>query len=129
MRDRMVNRIILPVSGVIAIMGGCLMILGGLASHSLVLWILPLLQQEIVAHVPAPTSSAANLAVEIIALLISLGGLTVIFGGVLLVAMRRSSGRVLIALGGGAGFIGLLLALGYYVWVNGLAGVDAHIGY
>ena len=32
-------------------------------------------------------------------------------------------------MGGGAGLIGLCLALGYYIYVDGLAGVGAHAGY
>ena len=105
------------------------MLLGGLVSHSLVLWILPLLQQEVVLHLPAPVSSSITLALDATALLVSLGGVTVILGGLALLGMRRTTGRLLIALGGGAGFIGLLVALGFYVWTNGIAGLDAHVGY
>ena len=106
-----------------------MMLLGGLASHSLALWILPLLQDEILSHLPSPAGSAAILAIDVIALLVSLGGITVIFGGILLLLKHRSTGRLLIAFGGGAGFIGLLLALGYYVVVNGPTGVGNHAGY
>ncbi|MDG6926347.1 MAG: hypothetical protein JRN09_07310 [Nitrososphaerota archaeon] len=125
----MPSRTILPASGVIAVLGGALMILGGLATNSLFLWILPLLRQEILDRIPSPANSAAELAVYIIALLVSLGGVTVILGGIPLLAGHRTTGRLLVALGGGAGFIGLILALGYYTWVNGIGGVGAHAGY
>jgi len=105
------------------------MLLGGLASHSLVLWILPLLQQEAIARLPSPVSSTIMLVLDVVALLVTLGGITVIFGGLALLGKHRTTGRLLIALGGGAGFLGLLVALGFYVWTNGIAGVEAHVGY
>jgi len=105
------------------------MIFGGIASHSLVLWILPLLQQEILDHLPSPAGPAARVSVDLIALLVSLGGVTVIFGGISLILSHRTAGRLLVALGGGAGFIGLLLALGYYALVNGVSGITDHSGY
>jgi hypothetical protein len=122
------NRL-LPLSGATAIVGGLLMFLGGVTSHSITLWILPTLKQEILTHTPATVHAEALLAIGIIAALVSLGGITVIFGGLLLLAKRRSTGRLLIAMGGGAGLIGLCLALGYYLYVNGPAGVSAHAGY
>lgn len=125
----MASRPRLRVSGTIAILGGLLMFLGGVTTHSLALWILPMLNEEILARLPAPAQTGATLAIESIAALVSLGGLTVVFGGISLLLGRRSIGRVLIALGGGAGLVGLLLALGYSVLVSGLASVGAHAGY
>lgn len=119
----------LYVSGAIAVLGGLLMFLGGVTSHSIALWILPMLNQEVLARLPQPVETGAVLVVDIIAALVSLGGLTVIFGGVSLMLGRRSIGRALVALGGGAGLIGLSLALGYTVLVSGLGSVTSHVGY
>jgi len=123
------DRLLLYASGTIAIVGGLLMFLGGVTTHSFALWILPMLNQEILARLPAPTQTWATLAIDFIAVLVSLGGVTVVFGGISLLLGRRSIGRVLIALGGGAGIVGLLLALGYTVLVSGLASVSGHAGY
>lgn len=125
----MAKKSILYVGGAIAIVGGLLMFLGGVTSHSLALWILPMLNQQVLTRLPSPVQSWAVLAVDIIAALVSLGGLTVVFGGVALLLGRRSIGRVLVALGGGAGLIGLSLALGYTVLVSGPGSVTSHAGY
>ena len=119
----------LYASGTMAVAGGLLMFLGGVASHSILLWILPLLQQQVVADLPGPTQTGTTLFVDVIATLVSLGGITVVFGGLLLFGGRRSTGRTLIALGGGAGFLGLALALGYTALESGLSSVAAHAGY
>ena len=125
----MARRSRLYVSGAIAILGGLLMFLGGVTSHSIALWILPMLNQEVLARLPQPAQTGAVLLVDIIAALVSLGGLTVIFGGVSLLLGRKSIGRALVALGGGAGLIGLSLALGYTVLVSGFGSVTSHVGY
>ncbi len=117
------------LSGTIAIVGGLLMFLGGVVSHSITLWILPMLREEILARLPTTVQTEAILGIDIIAALVSLGGLTVVVGGTSILLGRRTIGRVLIALGGGAGFIGLLLALGYTVMVNGLGSISTHVGY
>jgi hypothetical protein len=123
------RRPILFVSGTVAIVGGLLMFLGGVTTHSIALWILPMLNQEILARLPQPIQTTAVVSVDVIAALVSLGGLTVIFGGMSLLLGRRSIGRLLVALGGGAGLIGLSLALGYTVLVSGLGSVTSHTGY
>lgn len=125
----MASRTLLYVSGVMAILGGLLIFLGGVTSHSIVLWILPMLQQQILAKLPGPAQTGAAVAVDVIALLVSLGGITVILGGLVLLSRHRSIGRTLIALGGGAGFLGLLLAFGYTVYASGFSSVTSHVGY
>ncbi len=120
---------LLFASGIIAIVGGLLIFLGGITSHSLALWILPMLEQDVLTKLPSPIDTGATIFVDIIAALVSLGGITVVFGGLSLLAGRRSVGRTLIALGGGAGLLGLSLALGYTVVVSGLSSVTAHAGY
>jgi len=112
-----------------AVLGGLMMFLGGVTSHSIALWILPMLEQDVLTKLPSPVSTGATLAVDLIAVLVSLGGVTVVLGGLSLFLGRRSIGRTLVALGGGAGFLGLSLALGYTVFVSGLASVGAHAGY
>jgi hypothetical protein len=125
----MARPLLLAASGAITVFGGLLMLFGGVANHSIALWILPILKQEILSHVSASVDSDAVLAIDVIAVLVSLGALNVIIGGIFLLLGSRSIGRLLVALGGAAGLIGLLLAFGYYVLVNGVTGVDAHAGY
>lgn len=105
------------------------MFLGGVTTHSVALWILPMLREEVLTRLPSSVEAEASLAVEVIAALVSLGGITVVLGGVSLLLGRRTIGRTLIALGGGAGFLGLSLALGYAAAVNGAETVASHAGY
>lgn len=112
-----------------AIVGGLLMFLGGVTSHSIALWILPMLNQQVLARLPSPVQSWTVLIVDIIAALVSLGGITVVFGGLALLLGRKTIGRTLVALGGGAGLIGLSLALGYTVYESGFGSVTSHAGY
>ncbi|MDG7006364.1 MAG: hypothetical protein JRM86_05460 [Nitrososphaerota archaeon] len=125
----MPSHLILRAGGAMAVVGGLSMFLGGVTSHSVALWILPMLRQEVLTRLPATVQTEATLAVEVIAALVSLGGITVVAGGLSLFLGRRTVGRTLIALGGGAGFLGLSLALGYTVFVSGLASVASHVGY
>lgn len=127
-RDPLASRL-LQASGAMAVLGGLLMFLGGVTSHSVALWILPMLQQEVIGKLSGPLEIGSTLAVDVIVALVSLGGITVVGGGLSLLLGRRSIGRTLIALGGAAGFLGLSLALGYTVLVSGLGGVGAHAGY
>lgn len=125
----MANRTLLLASGAVAIVGGFLMFSGGVTPHSIALWILPMLHQQVLSKLPQPAVMGATLAVDFIALLVALGGITVIFGGLFLLAGRKTTGRTFIALGGGAGLLGLSLALGYTVIVSGVGSVGSHVGY
>lgn len=125
----MTSSAVLRASGIVAVLGGLLMFLGGVTSHSVLLWILPMLQQQVMTTLSGPTQAAASVAVYVVALLVSLGGITVALGGVSLLIKHRSVGRTLIALGGGAGVVGLAIALGYTALVNGFGSVGDHAGY
>ena len=50
---------------------------------------------------------------------LTLGGVTVVMGGLAVLLGHKTIGRVLVALGGGASFIGLLISLGYTVFTAG----------
>ena len=128
-RGGLASRTVLRASGAVAVLGGLLMFLGGVTSHSVVLWILPTLRQEVLTRLPTAVQGEATLAVEAIAGLVSLGGITVVAGGLSLLLGRKTTGRTLVALGGGAGFLGLSIALGYTAVVSGLGSVASHTGY
>jgi hypothetical protein len=115
--------------GVLAVVGGLLMFLGGVTAHSLALWILPMLRQQVLTKLPPTVQAASSMVIDVIAALVSLGGITVAIGGVILIFGRRTTGRLLIALGGGAGLLGLAGALGYTLIVSGPASIGDHVGY
>ena len=72
-------------------------------------------------------ASAAVLAITLVQLVIGLGGLTVMAGGVIVLAKHTSIGRFVILLGGAGGFLGLLISFGYSVYKVG--GVDPILYY
>lgn len=71
----------------------------------------------------------AVLAVTILEFIISLGGLTVMVGGLAILGRHTTTGRVLIYLGGGAGFLGLLISFGYSAFRLGLDPVLGYLPY
>ena len=72
-------------------------------------------------------ASAAVIAITLVQLVIGLGGVTVIAGGLIVLAKHTSIGRVVILLGGAGGFLGLLISLGYSVYKGG--GIDPILYY
>jgi hypothetical protein len=72
-------------------------------------------------------ANAGVLAITLVQLVIGLGGLTVIAGGLIVLANHTSVGRVVILLGGAGGFLGLLISLGYSVYKGG--GIDPILYY
>ena len=99
--------------GLLSIAGGLLVLASGFAAHGILLTALGVVQGEIPKFLGGIEGLTATVAVEILALLISLGGLTIVAGGAVVLLGHRTLGRLLIALGGGAGLLGLLVSFGY----------------
>ena len=66
------------------------------------------------------------LAISIVSMLVGLGGFTVAIGGILILKRHLTTGRLLIALGGGTGFIGLLVSFGYTAATTGFGVAVIH---
>jgi hypothetical protein len=113
-------------SGLLAMVGGFLMIWSGYVSRGL-------LYQAIGAEVPAVLSgvfaSTALLVISILELINALGGVTVIVGGLVLVSGHARTGRIVILLGGGAGFLGLLVTFGYSAYKLGVSQMVTYAPY
>jgi hypothetical protein len=116
-------------AGSLAIAGGLLVLASGFEAHGLLLTALGLAKGYIPRYIAGIAGLTAVVAVDIVALLISLGGFTIIVGGVLVLLGHRTLGRVLIAIGGGAGFIGLLISFGYSAFSLGLGAVLGNAPY
>jgi len=101
----------------------------GYVAHGLLLSALGLVEGEIPRYVGGIAGLTATLVVDIVALLISLGGFTIVIGGAAVILSHRTTGRLLIALGGGAGFIGLLISFGYTAFSLGVGAVLGSIYY
>lgn len=113
----------------LAVSGGALMVIGGFASHSFLLSVLGLIDANLGGYLSGTSLFAVQVSILVISALISLGGLTVISGGVLIFTGHLTTGRLLIMLGGGAGFLGLLVSFGYAAFTTGVSGALSHSVY
>lgn len=116
-------------SGILAIAGGVLMVASGFAARGLLFTTLNLVEGEIPQYLGGIVGLTATLVVSIIALLIALGGFTVALGGISFLMHHRTTGRLLILLGGGAGVLGLLVTFGYAAFRLGLGVALSYVPY
>ena len=72
-------------------------------------------------------ANAAIIAITALEVIIALGGLAVAIGGIVILIRHTTTGRLLVYLGGGAGFLGLLISFGYSVYK--LGGIDPVLSY
>jgi hypothetical protein len=117
----------LIAGAVYAFAGGLLLIFSGYRTSSFLLSVLSIAQQQSI--VPADIKTILGIAGPILSAIISLGGLLVLAGGGLLIAKHKSTASILIALGGGFGFLGIVIALGYAVYSSGLSTIITHTDY
>lgn len=103
-----------------ALAGGVLMIASGYASRGLLFIAAGFAAEEVPSYLAGPTEGVAALAITVLQVMIALGGVTVLLGGIALMRGRRSTGRTLILLGGGAGFLGVLVSFAFAAYRLGL---------
>lgn len=90
---------------ILAIISGCLLLISGISGAAL--W-------ETIADfitLYLPTNTYIETVLVIIILIASLGGLSVLLGGLLIGTNKIRTGKILIALGAGMGLIGLLVSI------------------
>jgi hypothetical protein len=117
-------------AGILAIMGGILMLGSGYTSRGFLYMALGYTEPRIVDFLNGILADAAVLTIAILELTIGLGGLTVAVGGIIILARHSTTGRILIFLGGGAGFIGLLISFGYSTYkLGGLGPAVSYLPY
>ena len=107
--------------------GGILMLASGYSSRGFLYIALGYAEPQISDFLSGAAASAAVLAITALEVTIALGGLAVLVGGVIVILRHTTTGRVLIYLGGGVGFIGLLVSFGYSIYK--LGGVDPVLSY
>lgn len=117
----------LYAAGALAIVGGFLMLASGYTSRGFLYTALNLAEPHISDLLSGMAANLAVLAVTALELVIALGGLAVVIGGLFVLMHHRTTGRVLIHLGGGAGFLGLMVSLGYATYR--LGGIDPVLAY
>ena len=115
--------------GVLAIIGGILILQSGVSTRSFLLTVASYSFKRFGGGLPGIAQDSISLALLALGALIALGGLLAILGGFLVLVKHRLSGKILIALGGGIGFIGIAIAMGYDVFTTGVAALFTHVQY
>ena len=116
-------------AALLAILGGLVVLYGGFEANGVLPSLLSYAQGNVPPYLGAPEGTAIRVALELLSILVALGGFTILLGGLLLLARWVRSGRFLIFLGGGVGVLGLLLLLGYSLATSGMAAVTQHVDY
>ena len=120
-------RLRLYAGGILAVAGGILMLGSGYNSRGFLYTALGYAEPHISDFLNGMAASVAVLAITVLELIVAFGGLTVLLGGLVILSRHTTIGRVLIYLGGGAGFLGLLVSFGYSVYR--LGGLDPVLSY
>ena len=122
-------RALLTFSAVLALVAGFLIVISGYRSQGMLFSVLSFADQKFGGSLPSILQVVTNLTVTALAIIISLGGILVIIGGIVLLLKRVFTGRLLILLGGGFGFLGILIAVGIAFVGSGIGGVTGHLDY
>ncbi len=125
----MLNKSKYVLSGFLAIIGGILVTLSGYAEQSIMKEILYYIDKHRSDIISGEPNMLIHIVLSILTLLISLGGLTIILGGISIMKNHRSSGRVLIGLGGGVGIFGFIIVFGYAYLFQGPISIITHSYY
>ena len=119
----------LYAAGLLAIIGALLMLVSGYSSRGFLYQAFGISEHYILDFGGA-AANVVVLAITIVELIIALGGLTVLIGGLIILVRHTTTGRILIYLGGGTGFLGLIISLGYSAYkLGGLNPLLAYLPY
>ncbi|TLY12775.1 MAG: hypothetical protein E6K86_11020 [Thaumarchaeota archaeon] len=105
----------------LAFIGGGLIITSGFTVHGFLLSLLSLVSGGIPTVLPGAIAIPLSITVSFLSALVALGGVTVLLGGIALYRRHVFVGRFLIALGGGASFLGFLLSIAFAVATQGVS--------
>jgi hypothetical protein len=120
----------LYAAGALAVVGGVLMLASGYTSRGLLYTALNLAEPHISDFLTGMAANVAVLAVTVLELVIALGGFAVMVGGLVVLTNHTTTGRTLIYMGGGAGFLGLVVSFGYTAYkMGGVSPVLAYLPY
>jgi hypothetical protein len=117
-------------AGLLAVVGGVLMLDSGYTSRGFLYMALGYAEPQVLDFLRGIAADAVLIAIFVLELIIALGGLTVAAGGIVILEHHSTTGRILIFLGGGAGFLGLLVSFGYSTYkLGGLGPALSYLPY
>jgi hypothetical protein len=129
LKDLVKTRASIIAGGILAIIGGILILQSGVSTRSFLLTVASYSFKHFGAGLPGIAQDSVDLALLVLGALIALGGLLAILGGFLVLMKHRLSGKILIALGGGMGFIGIAISMGYDIYTTGISSLFTHVQY
>lgn len=117
------------ISSIIAFLAGLLILVSGYNSRSFLLTILDLVKENVIYKLPFIANITILIAINILTVIISLGGFTVIAGAFALFYKHLAIGRFLIGIGAGTSFTAMLISFLYTLITIGLSGILLHLSY
>jgi hypothetical protein len=123
------SRASIIAGGILAMVGGAVIVTSGFRTGSFLVTAASYSEAKFGSLLPGQALNAVQIALVILSFIIGFGGLLAILGGVLVLTKHLTIGKILIGLGGGVGFIGIAISVGYAVFVNGLSILVTHADY
>jgi hypothetical protein len=123
------SRASIVAGGILAIAGGALIVTSGFRTSSFLISAAEYSQSKYGSELPGIAQSAVHIALLALSFVIGFGGLLAVLGGGLVLSKHSTVGKVLIGLGGGFGFIGIAISLGYAIFENGFSILLLHVDY
>jgi len=123
------SRTSIIAGGILAIVGGGLIVTSGYRTGSFLLTAASYSEAKFGSFLSGQELSTVQIALIVLSFVIGFGGLLAIVGGVLVISKHLTIGKILIGLGGGFGFIGIAIAVGYAIYVNGFSVLVNHVDY
>ena len=115
------------LAGGLAAVGGLMMVASGYSSRVFLYTALGYAVPQISNVLSGAAENVVVFAITVVELITALGGVSVLVGGLIVIAGHTTTGRTLVYLGGGAGFLGLLISFGYSIYR--LGGLDPVLSY
>ena len=105
-------------AALLAMAGGVLMLASGYTSRGILFQAFGI-SEHYVLDIGGVAANLLAFGITIIEFVVALGGFTVIVGGIVIMAHHTTAGRAIVYLGGGTGFLGLIISFGYSVFSLG----------
>lgn len=121
--------IAIGLSGSLAILGGVLILASGARAQSLMLDAVSFVYQREGDVLPAATQPLIKGFILVLSAIILLGGFLAVIGGLAIFRRHFTTGKILVAFGGGIGFAGIAFFMGYDIYAYGFSVLVTRIDY
>jgi hypothetical protein len=128
-REKVKSKTRIIAGGILAMIGGAIIVTSGYRTGSFLVTVASFSEARFGSLLPGEALTAIQIGVLVLSFIIGFGGLLAILGGVLVIAKHITIGKILIGLGGGLGFFGILISMGYAVYVHGFSVLWDHVDY